>query len=257
MEELGPGSLLWRYAGDRRYRLVMPRIAALRILHPAIAAAGEEHSRFPGDLWRQMALAAPRTISTVYDGPAFGRRIGATLHAEIKGTDDLGRRYHALTPEVFHWEHAAFVDGLFTMIELFDHPMTGAERERLYAECRVWYRMYGISDRVVPPDWASFRRYHADMCAHGLRLTPSALRLRGQLFRPHGKGLHLMPEWVVRGMLPPRVRELLEVPWGFADDLRFQVYARGVRRFHRTLPNHLRYVWPARRAFAAAGARLP
>ena len=41
------------------------------------------------------------------------------FHTEIKGTDDHGRRYHALDPEIFWWAHATFTWEFFRAHELY------------------------------------------------------------------------------------------------------------------------------------------
>ena len=104
---------------------------------------------------------------------ATARRI-REYHHHITGVDDRGHRYHALDPEVFFWAHATIFDALYQSIELFDHPMSESEKERLYAESRQVYRAYGVSDRVVPPDWAGFLAYFDRMCREELVLTPAA-----------------------------------------------------------------------------------
>ncbi|WP_344448335.1 oxygenase MpaB family protein, partial [Actinocorallia aurantiaca] len=122
MAATSSGSLLRRYVRDRRYRLTMPRAAALQFLHPAIAAGAAQHAQFPDDVWIQLDRALPLTLATAREGSRLGHRV-RDLHGHVTGQDDLGRRYHALTPEIFHWEHATFVDALFTMIEVFDRPL--------------------------------------------------------------------------------------------------------------------------------------
>ncbi|MEO3784749.1 oxygenase MpaB family protein [Actinocorallia sp. B10E7] len=226
------GSLLRRYVSDRRYKLAMPRAAALQLLHPAIAAGAAQHSQFPDDVWIQLDRALPLTLATARGSSRTGRRV-RDLHGHVTGKDDLGRRYHALAPEIFHWEHATFVDALFTMIDVFDRPLGPAERERLYQECCDWYRSYGVSDRPLPPDWHAFTEYMDHMCETELRLTPSAEALTGRLLEPCPWKFRRMPEYAVRGILPPRVRTLLDLPWTGDDARRFRTYAIAVRTRHR------------------------
>ncbi|WP_176611577.1 oxygenase MpaB family protein [Actinomadura sp. WMMB 499] len=249
---LGPESLLWRYAGDRRYGLVMPRAAALQMLHPAIAAAAEQHSRFPGSLWAQQARAVPQAIGVVYQDAASGARV-RRLHEEIKGRDGQGRRYHSLTPDVFFWEHATFVDALMTAIDLFDRPLSDEERERLYQESCIWYRRYGVSDRVVPPDYGSFVDYFDAVCEQVLELNPVFDVYREQILKPNAWLPRLLPAGLVPVLLPQPVRHLAGLAVSPADERSFRRFARTVRLSWPVLPSSLRYFPVARHAFDRQG----
>ncbi|OLT35159.1 hypothetical protein BJF79_06845 [Actinomadura sp. CNU-125] len=249
---LGPESLLWRYAGDRRYGLVMPRAAALQMLHPAIAAAAEQHSRSPGSLWAEQARAVPRAIAVVYQDAASGARV-RRLHADIKGHDGRGRRYHSLTPDVFFWEHATFVDALMTSIDLFDRPLSGDERERLYQETCIWYRRYGVSDRVVPPDYGSFADYFDAVCEQVLESNSVFDDYFEQILRPDAWLPRLLPAGLVPVLLPQPVRHLAGLAVSSADERRFRRFARTVQLSWPALPASLRYFPVARRAFDQKG----
>ena len=249
---LGPESLLWRYAGDRRYGLVMPRAAALQMLHPAIAAAAEQHSRFPGSLWAQQARTVPRVIGVVYQDDESGPRV-RRLHEDIKGCDEKGRRYHSLDPDIFFWEHATFVDALITAIDLFDRPLSGEERERLYQESCIWYRRYGVSDRVVPPDYGSFVDYFDDVCRRGLELNSVFDVFFEEILRPDAWLPRLLPAGVVPVLLPQPVRRLTGLTVSSADERNFRRFARTVRLSWPVLPASLRYFPVARRAFTQQG----
>ena len=74
------------------------------------------------------------------------------FHRDIKGTDDAGRRYHALDPATYWWAHATFQFMAEQVADRYDtHRLTVAEREQLYREGVEWYRRYGVSMRPVPP----------------------------------------------------------------------------------------------------------
>ncbi|WP_165958954.1 oxygenase MpaB family protein [Actinomadura sp. KC345] len=249
---LGPESLLWRYAGDRRYGLVMPRAAALQMLHPAIAAAAEQHSRFPGSLWAQQARAVPQAIGVVYQDAASGARV-RRLHEEIKGRDGKGRRYHSLTPDVFFWEHATFVDALMTAIDLFDRPLSREERERLYQESCIWYRRYGVSDRVVPSDYGSFADYFDAVCKQVLESNSVFDVYFEQILRPDAWLPRLLPTGLAPVLLPQPVRHLAGLTVSSADERGFRRFARTVRLSWPVLPSSLRYFPVARQAFNRKG----
>src|SRR5579863_1000796 len=107
MTQLGPDSLLWRWAGDNRIGFLGPSIGLLQLMHPAIGAGVLEHSDFFRDPAGRIERSLPLILGVVYDPP--GVPTGATVrgfHRPIKGVDADGRRYHALDPATFWWAHA-------------------------------------------------------------------------------------------------------------------------------------------------------
>src|SRR5258708_39892082 len=92
--ELGPGSLLWRWAGDTRIAFLGGTIGLLQLMHPAIGAGVLEHSDFFGDPYGRVFRSLPRILGVVYDGPdaaATGREV-RDFHRQIKGVDAHGDR---------------------------------------------------------------------------------------------------------------------------------------------------------------------
>jgi len=266
-EPIGPGSVLWRRAADGRSMLTGTSAGLLQLMHPGLGAGVAEHSAFFTDPWGRILRSIPQIWGTIFaadeeEGRARGRAI-RDLHPHIKGTDHLGRPYHALDPEVFWWAHATFTWEFLRAAELFlPRPPSERSQERLYAESVTWYRRYGVSDRVVPPDLAAFRERFDHICAEVLEPTPAAVRavamaqtakapdlvLEGlpSVLRPAG-ALVLWPtgqamRLLTLGALPPVVRRRFEIAWGPLDRVRFAALVRAVRESGRVLP---------RRAYAA------
>src|SRR3977135_2004044 len=76
--ELGPDSLLWRWAGDTRIAFLRGMIWLLQLMPPAIGAGVLEHSDFFGDPYGRVFRSLPRILGVVYDGPdatATGREV--------------------------------------------------------------------------------------------------------------------------------------------------------------------------------------
>src|SRR5260370_20829730 len=96
--ELGPSSLLWRWAGDARIGLMGGTIGILQLLHPAIGAGVSEHSDFFRDPFDRIFRSLPRILGVVYDGPrgeATGHRV-RDVHRALKRFAAAGPRHHAL-----------------------------------------------------------------------------------------------------------------------------------------------------------------
>lgn len=269
VEPLGPGSLIWRYLGDMRYGLGGRAASTMQVMHPAIGAAvaDEELSLFFKEPIARFARSMPLILGVVYDGPLAHATADELRdrHLAIKGTDHHGRRFHALDPDVFYWAHATFVHLLFQSIERFDHTMTGAERERLYDECRRWYRMYGLSERPMPEDFNAFQAYLDRMCEEELEATPTAVRGKAMFADPRTIPQNYLPSWLWRilsplplrlsvfmstALMPPAVRAKMGYTWTAADERRFQRLASVIKRLWPLLPYRLRYAPQARAAFA-------
>jgi uncharacterized protein (DUF2236 family) len=281
--ELGPGSLLWRWAGDSRIAYLGGTIGLLQTMHPAIGAALIEHSNFFEDPVDRVFRSLPRILGTVYDanGEATGGAV-RNAHRRITGDDDgHGRPYDALDPETFWWAHATFQYMTEQVADRFDrHRMTAEERQQLYREGLEWYRRYGVSDGPVPPDRAAFEQKWNHICDTVLErneATEFVLRtLHGPLL-PKFDGRaplppqlhHLADTWIVRrllarparivaiGGLPARVRQRLDIPWSRRDQLQLDIMEWITARTHRLTPARLRWQPRAADGWMRAIGRLP
>jgi len=241
---LGPGSILWRIAGDPRSLLTGPSAGLMQLMLPGLGAGVTDHSNFFDDPYDRIFRSMPLIWGTIFaaddaEGTATGHHI-RDLHPDIKGVDHHGHRYHALDPEIFWWAHATFTWEMLRAHDLFfPVPLSPARREQLYAETVTWYRRYGVSDRPVPPTLAAFEARFADLCAHELELTPAAawvfddrnpatraapIRLPGPLGPLSPVATATAAEvlrLIVYGSFPDVVRRRLGFRWTHADRLAF------------------------------------
>jgi uncharacterized protein (DUF2236 family) len=279
--EIGPDSLLWRWAGDTRIAFLGGTIGLLQLMHPAIGAGVMEHSDFFEDPYGRVFRSLPRILGAVYDGPSAedtGREV-RDFHRDIHGVDLSGRRYHALNPATFWWAHATFQFMAEQVGDRFStHRINDDERESLYRDGVEWYRRYGVSDRAVPATRADFQVAWDDVCANELEMNPAVefvLELLDNVQPPRFSGplasasaLLSLPPWrqlttvPVRisaiGGLPPVVRERFGIPWSRQDQLQLNALEQIVARAWRLVPFPLRWqpraqdgwrrVWAERRA---------
>ncbi len=250
---LGPGSLLWRYAGDWRSMLPGSSAGVLQLMHPAIGAGVEQHSAFFDDPFERIRRSIPQIWATIFaaDGERRGRALRDT-HRAIKGIDASGRRYHALDPETFWWAHATFTWEVFRSVELFHlRPLSASECGRLYDETVTWYRRYGVSCRPVPPDYRSFTATFERVCTDVLEMTPAvtralSMRQTDVVGRPLGLPEPLatmvsplvVPATEILGLgcLPDVVRRRLPFDWGSSEELQFRGICAAVRQLFRFVP---------------------
>lgn len=262
---LGPGSLLWRYAGDGRIGMLGGTIGILQLMHPGIGAGVLQHSDFFEDPFDRVFRSLPPILGVVYDEDpeATGRWI-RDQHRTIKGTDDQGRRYHALDPATYWWAHATFQFMAEQVVDRFDRKvLTPREREQLYQEGVEWYRRYGVSMRPVPATRADHQVEWDRVCAEVLEMNDAVRFVLDVLDRnpiapqglagPIGKlepvlrykpvrKLAYVPVRIVSiGGLPPVVRERFDIPWSKADQRALDAIESVTARTWRALPPSVRW----------------
>jgi uncharacterized protein (DUF2236 family) len=274
---LGPDSLVWRYFGDHRIALIGPRPAVLQNMLAELGQGVLDHSVFFADTAARVKRSIPPIMMTVYgssdDNP--GQQV-RDFHRDIKGEMTLPNgevsRYHALDPETYFWAHATFVDQVLYFADTFVKRLTDAEKEQIYLESKTWYRRYGVSDRVMPADYAGFQRYWDHMIdetvvAHRTAkygvgyvtkgfprpkgVSPLAWRLASPVFNP-------VAAFLTTGGMPPRTRDLLELPWNSRKEKAYQAFAalcrtRTVNWLWDRLPMRLRYNTFAQKGYAHSG----
>ncbi|HET6508669.1 MAG TPA: oxygenase MpaB family protein [Baekduia sp.] len=271
---LGPDTLTWRHFGDARGLLFVIRPGVLQAMHPAIDAALRQHSDFFENPWNRLLRSSGPILGVVYDGPATAEQTAGWVrdqHRSIKGKDASGRPYHALSPEAYYWAHATFFESIISVQAHLGNPLSRLDQERLYDESIGWYEMYGLTMRPVPPDYAAFERYWADMLADGLEATEVALgTFTGEMRLPAPypllEGLPWMtlrplfarvPTFVGRGTLPAAAREKLGLSWSKADEVALRGLLAPLRHGWPLVPERLRWhprAWTGVRREAARNA---
>lgn len=254
IQTLGPDSMLWRYAGDCRTYLAAPMTGLLLNMLPGVSAGIEQHSTFFDEPWARTIRSISQIMQTVYD-PYMALRV-RDYHHQIKGIDHHGHRYHALSPELYFASHAVFTYTVITVVDTFDHRLSDAEKRELYADCKLWYRQYGVSDRDMPVDWEAFSVYWDNLCSNVLEATPVARRIVEEIYpNPNTVKLPRLPRplylllrpmvtdqatLLATALAPEAVRQTLNLDYGRLDRSRFAAEAALVRRAGRVLPPRLR-----------------
>jgi uncharacterized protein (DUF2236 family) len=255
---LGPGALLWRYAGDQRLGFSGLAAGILQLMHPAIGAGVVQHSAFFTDPLDRIVRSIPEILGVIYDEQPerTGHRV-RNYHRDINGVDERGRPYRALAPETYWWAHATFQHAVEQTVDRFDaRRLDPHEREQLYTEGVEWYRRYGVSMRPVPRDHSAFRAKWHQCCCDVLEMTPAAERAVDMALHSKLDALPGLPGWTsllqrhvvtpmlrltAIGGLPPVVRARFAIPWGMDQELELKAFELGVRESWRFVPEVLRY----------------
>ncbi|KAA1426963.1 oxygenase MpaB family protein [Nocardioides antri] len=267
-EPLGPESLTWRLFGDQRMMLVGMRAGLLQTMHPAIDQALRDHDStyFQGPM-KRILRSLPQILGVVYDADAAGTAARVRdYHRHLTGTLPDGGRYSALTPEVFYWPHATFFEMQIALREFFGRPLSEDAKELLFQESRQWYSLYGVSATGTPTTYAEFRDYWDHMVSKVL--VPNAIArstfnrtkkgifgpspskyLPDVLWRPLSDTQFDAMAWVLRGTLPPELRDRMGLDWTAAEERRLRMIGAGIQHTFGRLPLPARLLPQARQAW--------
>ncbi|MGV0625104.1 oxygenase MpaB family protein [Mycolicibacter minnesotensis] len=226
--ELGPDSLLWHFLADRRFLFVLPRAVSLLLLHPGIAAGITEHALTRKRIWLHKKRTVTRAVDYAYTDRDLRPQM-RFVHEHVKGIDSVGRKYHALSPDLFHFQHSTYVESLVFMVTTFIRPLDADEHEQLYQECCAWYRRYGVSTRPMPPNWPAFVEYFEDHCRTHLAAGPHFEPFREQVLAPTDWWMRAVPQPAIRALQHPCARELAGVTVSAADRWSLRQFVRASR----------------------------
>jgi uncharacterized protein (DUF2236 family) len=264
----GPASLTWQIDREAVIFLGAGRALLLQLAHPWVAAAIAEHSRTFADPIGRFH----RTFDIVF-AMVFGSRDRALAssrqlyrrHAMIVGTMPeavgpfaAGSRYCANDIPALRWVHATLVETALIAHDLVLPPLSADERERYWAESRLFGALFGLTPADLPADWGSFAAYCEAMAqSETLTVSPAARDIATQIFS--GGRPWLRPPGWYRAITARMTPERLRAGFGFLPDDQDNRAAEGalkwIRRIYPRLPDRLRYVGPYQEAQARLAGR--
>ncbi|OBB73557.1 oxygenase MpaB family protein [Mycobacterium sp. 852014-52144_SCH5372336] len=271
---LGPDSLTWRYFGQWTGLFQGTWAGSMQNMHPQLGAAVQEHSIFFLERIPRLLRSIYPIGGVVFDGDR-APRTGAEVrdyHIGIKGTDERGRRYSALNPDVFYWAHATFFKSTLLAAEKFGGGLTEAQKRQLFDEHITWYRMYGMSMRPVPKTWEEFQEYWDHMCNNVLENNWAAREVMDLSTMPKHPSLEWVPDPLWRlnlkvmqrfltfmtvALYDPPVRELMGYTWSPRQEWLHRRFCDVVTLATKVLPKRWLMHPRKRSAMDRATGRLP
>jgi uncharacterized protein (DUF2236 family) len=259
----GPASLTWRIDREAVIFLGAGRALLLQLAHPWVAAAIAEHSRTFADpigrFHRTFGVVFTMVFGSLDQALAAARglhqRHAAIVGAlpEATGSFDKGSPYCANAVPALRWVHATLVDTALMVHDLVFPALSAEERERYWAESRLFGALFGLTSADLPEDWESFVRYNEAMCRSDILSVSTAARdVAGQILS--GAGTRLRPPRWYQALSFQMLPERLRVGFGLSfDEHERRAADRAVawiRRVYPTLPTRLRTVGPYQEAQA-------
>jgi uncharacterized protein (DUF2236 family) len=252
----GPGSTTWNVGREGGLMLAGGAASLMQLAHPFVAQGIADHSATREDTLGRFL----RTFDNVYamifgtldKAVASARRVHS-IHGRVTGVIEeaacglpAGTTYAANDQGALLWVHATLIANAVRAHELILRPLAPDERETYYEESKRFALLFGLSEEVVPADWAAFERYYEDMLASG-RIAPTraAHDMAAFLLEPPHPAIDSVWRWyavMTAALLPPSLREGFGLRFDERERRLFESSIRALRHIYPRLPVRLRFV---------------
>jgi uncharacterized protein (DUF2236 family) len=165
---------------------------------------------------------------------------------EAAGAHPAGAAYSAFDPELMLWTLAVIADSGREVYETMARRLSSEEREALWQDYVHFGELFGLPADAVPATYPEFRAwFDGKLASPDLHATEHALEVAPIVaFRqpvPLPARLNLETQnLIVKGTLPPRVREIFGIRWTAAHERAFRSITAAHRRARPAMPRQLR-----------------
>jgi uncharacterized protein (DUF2236 family) len=173
------------------------------------------------------------------------QRVAGAL-PEAAGSHPAGSRYSAFDPELMLWTLAVIADSGRAMYETMVRPLTASERESLWQDYVRFGELFELPGAEVPSSYREFESwFEGKLASPDLHATEHALEMAPmvafeQPVPAAARGNLALQNHIIKGTLPPRVREIFGIRWSRAHERSFRAMAASHRRGRRAFPRAVR-----------------
>jgi uncharacterized protein (DUF2236 family) len=250
-------SMARRVHGDRAVGLLYGQRALLIGALEPLTYSGTMLSTRSGDRPFERLARTAKIQETVFLGSrAEADEVLARVHRlhesvkgelpEAAGAHPAGTPYSAFDPELMLWTLAVIADSGREMYETLVRPLSEAEREDLWQDYVRFGELFELPRSEVPSSHREFKSwFDAKLAApelqateHGLEMAP-LVAFRQPVPAP-ARGNLTVQNHIIKGTLPPRVREIFGIRWTRAHESSFRSIAATSRRTRRFFPRQMR-----------------
>lgn len=251
------GSILRRVHSERAVGLFYgQRALMIGALNPLAFVGTTEHTNAKLKPFQRLSHTA-EVFETIFFGTraeadralAFVRR----LHERVRGEmpEDAGRvpagtPYSAFDPELMLWTLAVIADSGRAMYEAMVRPLSAEEREGLWQDYVRFGELFGLPRSEVPASYREFSAWWEERLSspdlqateHGLAMAP--LVAFEQPVPAPARGNIVAQNHIIKGTLPPRVREIFGIRWSRTHEATFRAMTATHRRARHFFPRSMR-----------------
>jgi uncharacterized protein (DUF2236 family) len=185
---------------------------------------------------------ADRALAVVH---RLHEKVKGELH-EAAGVHPAGTPYSAFDPQLMLWTLAVIADSGRAMYETMVRPLSAGEREGLWQDYVRFGELFGLPRGEVPASYREFSAWWEERLSspdlqttqHGLEMAP--LVAFEQPVPAAARGNLAVQNHIIKGTLPPRVREIFGIRWSAAHEASFRAMAATHRRARRFFPRKMR-----------------
>lgn len=249
-----PESMAVRVMSNRAVGLTYgQRALVIGAVHPQLYVGTVRHTQHRETPYNRLMLTA-RLFETVFLGTKeeadraleFTRRkhvtVTGALPEDAGPNYPAGTPYSALDPHLMYMTMAFTFDSVDTMQNLLVRRLSPIEREALWQDFVRWGELFGMPRTVAPASYPEFRSsFDAYLASDRLHLTDDA-RIVGSYLAGVKRGdydaapplrpLFRTMDLLVKGSLPPLIRELYGFSWTPAHELAYRGAVRTARAAH-------------------------
>lgn len=165
---------------------------------------------------------------------------------EAAGAHPAGSTYSAFDPQLMLWTLAVIADSGRAMYEAMVRALREEEREALWRDYVRFGELFDLPREAVPATHREFQAwFDARLASPDLHATDHALEMAPlvafeQPVPRHARANLAIQNVIIKGTLPPRVREIFGIPWSLAHEAAFQSITASHRRARRAFPHRMR-----------------
>lgn len=173
------------------------------------------------------------------------QRVEGTLPAAV-GRHPAGTPYSAFDPKLMLWTLAAIADSGQVIYETMVRRLSDGQREALWRDYVRFGELFGMPRDAAPATYREFRAWwEKKLASPNLQATPHALEVAPlvafeQPVPAAARGNLELQNLVIKGTLPPRVREIFGIPWTAAHETAFRAFTANHRLARHFVPRPLR-----------------
>jgi len=251
----GPDSLMWKIGREAIGGVGGGRALLLQTAHPFVAHAVQQHSKVKTDTHGRGVRTFKNVLAMTFgdlDAAFRAARRVHTVHEKIhgfinerNGRFDNGAPYDANDDEALLWVHATLWESSMLMYERVFGPQPLELKNKYYEETKFFAYLFGIPDRILPPNWSEFLEYNWKMWeSDTLAVGEAGADIAKFVLTAPKENMQPVMDWfkiMTAGLLPKRIRHQYQFKYGAAEKAIFEASMQAIKYAYPLVHPRLRF----------------